>query len=483
MTGRAGHRQQRCVLMSAEIAGIASKWRTQRRSRGEQRDHGTAGIARRPEPRLSFTQDVRIGRVSGKCRFKCFVVMGMIFMRICVVKILAVLSTVALGTRPAIAAHFQLIHSFQSDVGRTPIGALTNLGGILYGTTSSGGATNTGTIFSVDPSMDTEALLFTFDGTNGADSDGAMIAIEGTLFGATGFGGGHPNNCGADGEDTCGNVFAFNPLTGAEGQVYGFQGGNDGSAPSGLLNIGGTIYGTTANGGGAASCAVGCGSVFALNLRTRVEQTLYSFQGGADGEYPSGKLIEVGGLLYGTTYMGGNAQNCDSGCGTVFSIDPTTGSKKTLYIFQGGSDAARPSAGLLDIGGTLFGTTSEGGGGYDLGGTVFSLSLTTGAEKVVYAFKGGRGDGSSPLCDLIEVDGKLIGTTNLGGIGSAHFGDGTIFSVDPETGAESILHFFRGGNNDGEGPDAGVIKFGRSLYGTTLRGGSDSSGTVYSLSP
>jgi hypothetical protein len=56
MTGRAGHRQERCVLMSAEIAGIASKWRTQRLSRGEQRDHGTAGIARRPEPRLSFTQ-------------------------------------------------------------------------------------------------------------------------------------------------------------------------------------------------------------------------------------------------------------------------------------------------------------------------------------------------------------------------------------------------------------------------------------------
>jgi hypothetical protein len=70
MTGRAGHRQERCVLMSAEIAGFASKWRTQRRSRGEQRDHGTAGIARRPEPQLSFTQDVRMGGVSGKCRIK-----------------------------------------------------------------------------------------------------------------------------------------------------------------------------------------------------------------------------------------------------------------------------------------------------------------------------------------------------------------------------------------------------------------------------
>jgi hypothetical protein len=70
ITGRAGHRQERCVLMSAEIAGFASKWRTQRRSRGEQRDHGTAGIACRPEPRLSFTQDGWMGRVSGKCRLR-----------------------------------------------------------------------------------------------------------------------------------------------------------------------------------------------------------------------------------------------------------------------------------------------------------------------------------------------------------------------------------------------------------------------------
>jgi hypothetical protein len=68
MTGRAGHRQERCVLMSAEIAGFASKWRTQRRSRGEQRGHGTAGIARRLEPRLSVAQAVRMGRVAGKCR-------------------------------------------------------------------------------------------------------------------------------------------------------------------------------------------------------------------------------------------------------------------------------------------------------------------------------------------------------------------------------------------------------------------------------
>lgn len=67
-TGRAGHRQERCVPMSAEIVGFASKCRTQRRARGEQRDHGTAGIARRRELRLSSTQGARLDRAYGKCR-------------------------------------------------------------------------------------------------------------------------------------------------------------------------------------------------------------------------------------------------------------------------------------------------------------------------------------------------------------------------------------------------------------------------------
>ena len=68
LTGPAGHRQERCVLMSAKSKGFASKWRTQRRSRGAQRDHETAGIARRRESRLSFSQGARMGRTYGRCR-------------------------------------------------------------------------------------------------------------------------------------------------------------------------------------------------------------------------------------------------------------------------------------------------------------------------------------------------------------------------------------------------------------------------------
>jgi uncharacterized repeat protein (TIGR03803 family) len=91
-----------------------------------------------------------------------------------------------------------------------------------------------------------------------------------------------------------------------------------------------------------------------------------------NGRIPEGGLISVNGTLYGTTYYGGTG-TCKVGCGTVFSLDPTTGTEKVLYSFQNdGADGALPFAGLIDIRGTLYGTTSTGGA--HGGGTVFAIT-------------------------------------------------------------------------------------------------------------
>ena len=51
-----------------------------------------------------------------------------------------------------------------------------------------------------------------------------------------------------------------------------------------------------------------------------------------------------------------------------------TGSKeKVLHSFGYGSDGATPQAGLIDVNGTLYGTTSAGGANGN--GTVFALSI------------------------------------------------------------------------------------------------------------
>ena len=79
-------------------------------------------------------------------------------------------------------------------------------------------------------------------------------------------------------------------------------------------------------------------------------------------------LIDVNGTLYGTTNFGGAY-----GPGTVFSIS-ASGKEKVLHSFAGGSDGAGPYGGLIDVNGTLYGTT-EFGGGTHRHGTVFALTL------------------------------------------------------------------------------------------------------------
>ncbi len=92
-----------------------------------------------------------------------------------------------------------------------------------------------------------------------------------------------------------------------------------------------------------------------------------------DGTHSSADLVDVKGVLYGTTSSGGSHD-----AGTVFSIT-TSGQETVLHSFGGPGDGVEPTARLLNVNGTLYGTTSEGGHNY--GGTVFSMSLDGGRKK------------------------------------------------------------------------------------------------------
>jgi uncharacterized repeat protein (TIGR03803 family) len=98
--------------------------------------------------------------------------------------------------------------------------------------------------------------------------------------------------------------------------VYSFQSnGTDGTQPSAnLINVSGTLYGTTANGGVA-----NVGTVFKVTT-AGAETVLYSFLGSPDGAIPQDRLIPHGAnTLYGATYGGGTG-TCSGGCGTVFKV-------------------------------------------------------------------------------------------------------------------------------------------------------------------
>jgi hypothetical protein len=91
---------------------------------------------------------------------------------------------------------------------------------------------------------------------------------------------------------------------------------------------------------------------------------VYAFQVQVrQGENPVAGLIDIKGKLYGTNNSNGKACYEFGRCGTVFSVNRITGSEHTLHVFGNGTDGAIPEAGLIDVKGTLYGTTYFGGGG------------------------------------------------------------------------------------------------------------------------
>ena len=312
---------------------------------------------------------------------------------------------------------------------------------------------------SSSPGVAAYKVLYAFaGGTDGAHPEASLIVSGGALYGTTIEGG----------KNNDGTVFAIT-TAGVESVVHTFTGQPDGALPvAPLVDGGGTLYGTTQSGGLAnVNSPVGNGTVFSIDLN-RNEKVVYSFTGGADGGSPAAGLIAVGGLFYGTTSSGGAGGN-----GTVFRVD-SSGVERVLHGFAGGSDGADPVAPLLGYGGSRYGTTVSGGTAGK--GTIFKLS-SAGVESIVDSFAGGTADGAAPASGLVELNGIFYGTTTEGG---AH-NKGTVFSLDPSIGVETVLHSFSGFPSDGADPAGGLIAVNGVLYGTTRSGGGSNDGTVFSL--
>lgn len=372
-----------------------------------------------------------------------------------------------------LSASYQQLYRFSpATEGARPEGGLLDVSGTLYGTTEAAGrgGKGKGTVYSITTSGE-HKVLYRFQGVpDGRNPQSGLLDVNGTLYGTTQYGGAGGN----------GTVYSVS-TSGTEKVLYAFKGkgGSDGCRPEArLIDVNGTLYGTT-SGCGDFTCnsEFGCGTVFSVTTSGQ-ETVLHSFAGCcSDGSVPEAELIDVKGVLYGTTSMGG-LKASGSG-GTVFSIT-LAGVEKVLYSFQGGSDGALPLSGLIDVNGMLYGTTFSGGypGSGSRCGTVYRIS-TTGAEKLLYRFAFGS-DGAGPTSDLTEMNGVLYGTTQNGG-NSNH--NGTIFKVST-SGKERVLYRFGTTQNDGARPSSPLTNLNGTLYGTTsYGGGAHGYGTVFALTP
>ena len=231
------------------------------------------------------------------------------------------------------------------------------------------------------------------------------------------------------------------------------------------------------------------GSVAACALATIPAQAasttvIYSFDGGADGEYADTDLVmDAAGNLYGTTVQGGTHAS-----GTVWQLHPNgngTWSHSVLYNFSGGADGAEPYKGvMLDARGNLYGTAVTGGGGGCEGGCGVAYKLTNNGgvwtQSVIHTFTGGD-DGAGPGARLTLDDaGNVYGMAPVGGA----YGAGTIYEMKPARGGSykfKVIHAFTGGA-DGAGGSAGaLVLHDGALYGAATAGGANGDGTVYEL--
>ena len=359
------------------------------------------------------------------------------------------------------AGGFKPLYSFKGNPdGQNPYSGMVAIKGTLYGTTELGGKYDFGVLYKVSTSG-AERVLHTFGGgsnSDGSDPYGALIVLNGVLYGTTYYGGRAPADYGTVYKAT---------LAGAEHAVCSFTSSQGEEPYAGVVALNGTLYGATHQGG-----KKNYGSVYGCTTSGKI-RVLHSFTLSPDGAYPYSPPTALGGTLYGTTYQGGT-KDSTYGYGIVYKVT-TSGAEHVLHKFTGyPNDGSYPYAPLLAVGGKLYGTTAHGGtANY---GTVYEIA-PSGSERVIYSFEGGT-DGAGPQAGLIAVNGTLYGTTSSGG----QYNQGTVYKVST-SGKEQVLHSFTGAAPDGSDPLGALVNVNGELYGTTFYGGKYGDGIVFKITP
>lgn len=366
------------------------------------------------------------------------------------------------------AQSFNVIHNFTggTDGGNPLNGLVLGAGGYMYGTTSAGGAYNNGTVFRLAPTGILTTIYAFKGGADGSTPQSFLIQdSQGLLYGTTSaggaYGGGtvfriannsksilHSFGSGSDGSvplgglvlDHAGNLYGTTSAGGVNGNgavfmlslsgilwresvLYSFGTGTDGAVPyAGVtLDSSGDVLGTTSAGGTG-----GYGTIFELNKQhSWAESVVYNFQNQNDGGVPYAGLIADGlGNFYGAATEGGS-----QGGGSIFELTPA-GSGWNFTAIQslagwGISGTFRNL--LLSSSGTLYATT-HCDGEYDAG-TVYELVPGVGGTWTytqLYTFTGGT-DGLYSFSNLVTFGNRFYGTTNQGGA----YGYGDVFAVFP----------------------------------------------------
>lgn len=228
--------------------------------------------------------------------------------------------------------------------------------GYLYGVTKA--SATTGNAYRV-PASGTPPRAIQGLGALPSGTDAPLVlGGDGQLYGTTPGGG----------KWQCGTVFRIDPhATGGPAPVvvHDFDCTANGGLPVGPATWGsdGKLYGTTSRYG-----STGQGVVWKLDPVSLGYSVLHTFAHDDGINASSGVAMGSDGWLYGAQPMGGTGAGCNTGCGTLYKVDPTktdtqlTKNIQVLHAFDASlGEATHPYATpMLHTNGNLYGLTQSG---------------------------------------------------------------------------------------------------------------------------
>jgi uncharacterized repeat protein (TIGR03803 family) len=350
-------------------------------------------------------------------------------------------------------ATFQILYTFlsrrarQSGWGAGPPIAVNDR---FLGTTSWGGETNNGVVYTIDTSGKHERAIYSFRGSpDGALAGAALLPLNGALYGTTVRGGLYG----------IGTVFSVT-TSGEEHVLHSFQ-GSDGYGPdSRLVLLGGKLYGTTEYGGNRSSAGV----VFEIT-KDGQERTIHIF-GTRDQDYATFPccLLPFKGKLYGVTSSGGN------GSGVIFDVAPS-GQYRNVHVFTA-KDGGGPTTGLVELNGTLYGVTHGGYDNHDVFQHAAFYALQPPDRFHIIARMGNR-TGGAPGGALTAENGKFYGVSSGGG----GYRGGDAMEIDTSGRLRVIYAFHHSGGSD----PSWLLDYKGALFGEMRWGSPKNGGTMYRL--
>jgi uncharacterized repeat protein (TIGR03803 family) len=370
-----------------------------------------------------------------------------------------------LGCSAALAqVRYEPLRSFGTDDktgSHPPGGAILAVDGLLYGLTTRGGSNNLGTVYVLTPDGSGYRALKQFQGSDGATPAGQLLdGGDGSLYGITGLGG----------DSTNGVIFRLDRAGGNFVMLHSLAADrSEGALPlGGLTALPGVALAGVASLGGAH----GGGTLFRLSRDGEDFEVLHHFGASTnDGKTPKSRLLLASdGFLYGTTEAGGAAN-----AGTIFRVSPDGSGYEVLLEFQPATQGKGPDFGFVEgLDGRLYGVTAAGGA--DNLGTVYRFRPADKTLEVLRHFRlGERGQGYRPSALIFNPAKSLLwGTTLSGGTNEA----GVFFQIKPDGSDYQVLaHLGGAGSGRFAYGELALTPDGR-VVSATLSGGPEQGGTL-----